>query len=251
MAGEALSYVGYHAPHASFRGVAFVGSSLLFFLWFSMQLLLGILGAVLPVHATGQYVATTYRSALVRWEQLLQPVPAYQQPPSARRQPSHRKRYASWAAELLDRAAAHKPQTASVRRHFQRYVTSYQEHQAAIVKHHAAIIATGLSLGAVYPLLLLLLVCFRVAQAVAALRTNLSPLPSLRVQPQQWQQSEAMLVRTQQAFTYSVMALPGCTGAEVAIQLVHDHPITSKPRTYLDYRAITAARPAAVCARAA
>ena len=219
-AGKALASVGYTAPHAYYRGVAYMGSWIRFWGWFWVRFLLGVPEAFLPIYLTGQFIAATYQAVLNRWEQLLQPVPAYQEAasPRLRRPQTHRKRFLTWAAELVDRASRRKPLTASIRRHLQRYISSIDKHQSATAKYHAVTVATRISLGSAYSLVALLLVgmvahtlatpdmlrgvgvltgnlaAWEFAQlgrwrfADAALYNDLSPLPSTQVQPQQWQQ---------------------------------------------------------------
>jgi hypothetical protein len=328
-AGQVLSSIGYTAPHAYFRGMSYMGRVLTIVLWMTLRVLFSCLDTIVPLSATYRYISERAPQAAAWWRQLLLPVPAYQEPESPRLYIHRRKRpYAAWAAEMLARASQRKPLTASICRHYRRFITTYRAHEAELHKHNAAHFATGISLRALYPLLVLLLVCC-IAQAVAvptmlqgmqyltgnlaawefsylargrfseaAFYNDVSSRPAAQVQPQQWQQLlnpyaaaadpssrqsypgavdplqlndllpdgpqrspaadsytvdeehkwsygnhpamteeqlqqlKAMLIRTKQAFAYSMAELPGYNGPQVSMQLVHDRPIISKPRTY-------------------
>jgi len=98
------------------------------------------------------------------WCMLLQPVAAFKEPLSGRR--PGRNGYVNWTYEMFCRMHRRKPLTASINRHFRRYITAQYQHDQAVRKHQAAVIVTGLSVKGLLPLMVLLLICM-VAQATA------------------------------------------------------------------------------------
>ena len=163
-ASKGLEMMGYGAPHFYFRGVAYMGSFMLWVLWFLWQSCshtLQVLGVPLQdIEATCRLHGT---SVCRWWQSRLEPAPAFMEPTSPRK-PS--RRWSSWHQEFLFRIQRGKLLPSSVRRHARRYTKAVQQYDRTTLQHQVVSIITGVSLKGLIPLLLLTLTCL-LGQAAA------------------------------------------------------------------------------------